>query len=268
MLAQHLGEREHEVGGGRSRGQRAAEAHADHDRRSEICRLPQHRRLGFDAADPPSEHAEPIDHGRMRVGAHERVGDGDLAALDFSDLHDLGDVLEVHLVADAHARWHQREVVERLLGPPQQRIAFAVALDLLLDVACVSVAETERVDLDRVVDDEVDRDERIHLARVFARALHRRPHRRQVHHRGHAGEVLHKYARGEERQLGILRRGRRPGRERAHALVVRSTRLAHSQQALEEDLDRHRQPGRVRVAGLRDRRDRVEIELCAGEPRA
>ena len=38
--------------------QRADHVHADHVRREKIDRLPEHRRLGFDAADAPADHAE------------------------------------------------------------------------------------------------------------------------------------------------------------------------------------------------------------------
>src|SRR5205807_6019367 len=143
---------------------------------------------------------------------------GDLAPLDVAHLHDLGDVLEVHLVADAHPGRHQREVVEGLLGPAQERITLAVALDLLFYVARVGVTESEGIDLHRVVDDQVDRHKRIDLARILAGPLHRRSHRREIHDRGHAGEVLHEDARWEERQLRIFGRRRWPGCERAHAL--------------------------------------------------
>ncbi len=134
MLAQHLGERQHEVGCGRPGGQRADEADADDNRGGEIRRLPEHRRLRLDPAYAPSQYAEPVDHRGVRVGAHEGVRDGELATAEVSDLDDLRDVLEVDLVADAHAGRHEGEVVERLLGPPQQRVPLVVALDLALNV--------------------------------------------------------------------------------------------------------------------------------------
>ena len=65
VLAQHLRERQHEVGCGRPCGQRSAEVHADHDWRREVRRLAEHRGLGLDAADSPTEHAEPVDHRRV-----------------------------------------------------------------------------------------------------------------------------------------------------------------------------------------------------------
>ena len=40
-------------------------------------RLAEHRRLRLDAADAPAENGEAVDHGRVAVGADERVGVGD-----------------------------------------------------------------------------------------------------------------------------------------------------------------------------------------------
>ena len=75
-LAQHLGDREHEVGGGRALGQLAVEPEAEHLRQQHRDRLAEHRGLGLDPADAPAEHAEAVDHRRVRVGADERVGIG------------------------------------------------------------------------------------------------------------------------------------------------------------------------------------------------
>src|SRR5262245_8838755 len=74
-----------------------------------------------------------------------------------ADLEDPAQVLEVYLVADAHAGGHDGEVAESLLRPAQQGIALAVALVLTLDVVVIGPQRAEHVDLDRVVDDQVDR---------------------------------------------------------------------------------------------------------------
>ena len=74
VLAQHLRDGEHEVGRGRALGQLAVQLEADHARHEHRHRLAEHRRLGLDAADAPAEHAEAVDHRRVRVGPDERVG--------------------------------------------------------------------------------------------------------------------------------------------------------------------------------------------------
>ena len=52
---------------------RAGQMHADHVRREKINRLAEHARLGFDAADAPADDADAVDHGRVRIGADQRV---------------------------------------------------------------------------------------------------------------------------------------------------------------------------------------------------
>ena len=146
-------------------GQRAAQLEADDLRHEHRERLPEHRRLGLDPADAPAEHAEAVDHRRVRVGADERVGERDAVAV----LDDAREVLEVHLVADAGARRHDLEAAERLLAPAQEEVALAVALELELDVAPERHARRERVDLHRVVDHELGRDQRVDLRRARRR---------------------------------------------------------------------------------------------------
>ena len=103
--------------------------------------------------------------------------------------------LEVDLVDDARARRHDAQVAERRLGPAQELVALAVALVLAGDVEREGAGRPELVDLDRVVDDEVRGDERIHARGIAAEVGHRVAHRGEVDDRGHAGEVLEQDAR-------------------------------------------------------------------------
>ena len=56
------------------------ELEADDLRDEHRDRLAEHRRLGLDPADAPAEHAQAVDHRRVRVGADERVGIGERLA--------------------------------------------------------------------------------------------------------------------------------------------------------------------------------------------
>ena len=92
-------------------------------------------------ADAPAEHAEAVDHRRVRVGADQGVGVGDAAlAVALGDEDDAREVLEVDLVDDAGVGRHDREALERLLAPAQERVALGVALELALGVAREGVA--------------------------------------------------------------------------------------------------------------------------------
>ena len=135
MLAEHLGERQHQVGGGGAGGKRVVEAHPDNHRGEQEEGLTEQARLGLDTADAPAKNPDPVDHGGVRVRAHQGVGQRHSVAIDLRNLHNAGQVLEVDLMDDAHARGDDTESVEGLLRPAQQHVAFAVALVLPFDVA-------------------------------------------------------------------------------------------------------------------------------------
>jgi hypothetical protein len=98
-------------------------------------------------------------------------------------------------VADPGVGRDDGEVVERVLTPAQEGVALDVALELALGVALERVAGAEDVDLDRVVDHQLGRHERVDLLRIAAELGDRVAHRREVDDPGHAGEVLHQHAR-------------------------------------------------------------------------
>ncbi len=201
LLAEHLGDREHEVGRRRSLGERAGEPHADHLRDQHRDGLSEHRGLGLDASDAPAQHAEPIDHRGVRVGSHECVGVNDERAAFVALHYDARQVLEVDLMHDAGVRRHHFEVAKRGLPPFEKLVAFSVSLKLELRIDLHRVAGGERVHLDRVVDDELHRLQRIDLLRLPSERSHRVAHRRQVDDRGDTGEILQEHARGRERDL-------------------------------------------------------------------
>jgi hypothetical protein len=258
LAAQDLGDGQDEVGRRRALAQVAAQLEADDVRDEHRHRLAEHGRLGLDAADAPAEHAEPVDHRRVRVGPDERVRVR--LARRVAGEHDAREVLEVHLVDDPGVRRDDGEVGERALAPAQERVALAVALELALGVQAERVARAERVDLDRVVDDELGRHERVDLLRVAADLLgHRVAHRGEVDDGGDAGEVLHDHARGAERDLERRVRLRVPrGQRLDRARLDRAVALG-AQEVLEQDLEGEGQPGDVEA-----RLQRVEAEDLVG----
>ena len=237
VRAQHLREREHQVGRGGAGRKAPDRPHADHERLRHEHRLPEHRGLRLDAAGAPPEHAQAVDHGRVRVRPDERVGERDPVA----DRDHLAEMLEVHLVTDPRAGRDHAQAVERLLRPAQERVSLGVPLVLPLDVGGVRSLGPEQVHLHRVVDDEVGRDERVDLRRIAAVARHRRAHRGEVHHRGDAGQVLHQDAAGHERDVP---RRSGPRCQRADIVVGDVAGTGAPEQVLQQDLD-----------GLRESRD-------------
>ena len=109
---------------------------------------------------------------------------------------DAGEVLEVDLVADAHAGRDGGEVVEGGLAPLEEGVALAVALELERGVEVVGVGGAELVDLDGVVDDQLGGLQRVDLFGVAAEGLHGVAHGGEIDDGGDAGEVLHEDAGG------------------------------------------------------------------------
>ena len=185
-LAQDLGHREYEVGCRCPLGKCPVEPEADDLGDEHRDRLSQHRRLCLDPADAPAEHPEPVDHRRVRVGADERVGERLAVPL----LDHTRQELQVDLVADAGIGWDGLEVRERTLTPAEKGVTLPVAAELERRVPLDREAGGEVVDLDRVVDHELGRDQWVDFLRVTTEGCHRGAHRREIDDGRHAREVL------------------------------------------------------------------------------
>ena len=251
VLAQTLGDGQHQVGRGDAFLQLARQLEANDIRDQHRRGLAKHRGLGLDAADAPAHHAEAIDHRRVRVGAEERVGIGEHLAIDGLAAHDAGEVLDVHLMDDAGARRHDAEVRERVLAPAQELVALAVTLVLEVDVECEAVALAEVVHLHGVVDDQLDGLQRIDPGRVAAKLDDAVTHGGKVDDRRHAGEILEQDPGGHERDLALGAALDVPARQRGDVLLLHERAVFLAEQVLQQDAQRVRQrrhpgePGRL-----------------------
>ena len=253
-LAQDLGHGQDEVGRRRALRKLPGQLEADDLRNEHRERLAELRRLGLDPADAPAQHAEPVHHRRVRVGADERVGEGPAVPL----LDDAREELEVHLVDDPGPGRHDLEVPEALLAPAEERVALAVALELELDVADERAARAEDVDLDGVVDHELDRDQRVDLLRLAAEVGHRVAHRGEVDDGRDAGEVLEQDAGRRERDLAVRLVCRDPPGD---GFDVRA--VAGPEHVLEQDAQR---VGEARdIPLLLERVEPVDLELAIAD---
>ncbi len=242
LLAQHLDDPQGHVGRGHARAELAGQLEADDVGREHVDRLAEHDRLGLDAADAPAEHAQAVDHRGVAVGPDHAVGVVALALGDRLVKGDVGDPLEVDLVDDAAARRDGAEVGEAVLAPLEELVALGVALVLDVEVLQQRVGDPARdVDLDRVVDDEVDVDQRVGLLGIAAELDHRVAARGDVDDRGHAGEVLQDHPRRDEGDLAALGLGL-PAGERGDVLVGDQEAVVVAQRRLEQHA-RWRVPG-------------------------
>ena len=153
---------------------RAGQPEANHLRQQHGKRLTEHARFGLDAADAPAQYGEPIHHGGVGIGADERIGISNLGGRDLAARavfllgrpDRLGEIFEIHLMANPGARRYDPEIVERALAPFQETIALAIAAIFMFDIGLEGPAAAERIDDDGMIDDEIDRDERIDLLRI------------------------------------------------------------------------------------------------------
>src|SRR5690606_13806412 len=202
LPAQHLRAADHEVGRGHAFLDLAGQAEADDFRQQHGNRLAEHGRFSFDAADAPAQNAKAVDHGGVAVGADAGIGIGNGRAVFFLGPDGLRQIFKVHLMADAGAGRNDAEVLECLLAPLEEAVAFAVALifEVHIGLECAWIAEF--VDDDRVVDDQINGHQRIDLFRIAAERLDAVAHGCKVNDGGNAGEVLHQHAR---RAIGDFR---------------------------------------------------------------
>ncbi len=107
---------------------------------------------------------------------------------------------------DAGVGRHHLEVAERGLSPAQEHVALGIALELDFIVVPQRIGRPVFIDLDRVVDHQLGRRERIHALGIPAEACDRLSHSRQVDDARHAGKVLHDHARRSEGDF-VARRG-------------------------------------------------------------
>ena len=108
------------------------------------------------------------------------------------------------------------------------------------------VGRAETIDLHRMIDHQIDGNERIDLLRIAAQPLHRAPHGRQIDHRRHAGEILQDDPGGLEGDFGPNDPRMSPGREIDHVLFRHRIAVAVPQHGFQQHADRIRQ--RMQIA--------------------
>ena len=149
-----------------------------------------------------------------------------------------------------------RKFLKRVLAPPQKRIALAIAREFELGVQLKRVGAAEVIDLHGVIDDELDRLQRIDAIGIAAKPNHAVAHR---------GEIDH--ARDTVKSCSSTRAGANeisfcscaPGFQLASASMsfgVHKARILVPQQVFEKDFQRVRKPRHVRKGLL----ERIQAE--------
>lgn len=111
--------------------------------------LTKHDRLGFNTADTPSDDTKAIDHGCVRVSSDHRVGVKHTVLLE----DDTSEPLQVDLMDNTVARWHDSEVAEGGLTPLEEGKSLLVSIEFDLLITVLGVGATSNIDLDGMIND-------------------------------------------------------------------------------------------------------------------
>ena len=235
-LPQQFGYAQHQVGGGGPLRQAPGQFHPHHLRRQHVDGAAHHGRFRFDAAHPPAQHPQSVDHGGVGVQADQRIRVKGRSVVP----HHFRQVFQVDLVDDAGGGGHHPEVVESRLPPFQELVALPVAFKLFAGVDGQGVGGVVSVHLHRMVDHQVAGGQRVDPAgglRVAGHAHDGVPHGGQVHQRRYPGEVLQHHPPRRERDFGGGHFGRVVGGEGQNVFFVYRPSVAVAQGRLQQHLD-------------------------------
>ena len=101
-------------------------------------------------------------------------------------------------MADARARRHDAEIIESFLTPAEEFVTLTIPLKFDIHILLQRGCSAGDIHHHRMVNHQVNGNQRVHLARVTAQAKQSVAHGGKVHHGGHAGEILQQDARGAE----------------------------------------------------------------------
>ena len=235
---QQLGDVQHEVGRGHPARPFSGQSQPDDARRRKTRAVPEHRGLRLDAADAPAQHAEPADHGRVAIGAEQRIRarQGRPGRL-FQEDH-RRKPFQIELVHDAAARRDQADVRKGSRAPFEELESFPVARDLNLLVEGPRVRPPSMHCNEGMVAHEIDGNARIGLGRIAAAPCDFVAQRGHVGHQGDTGEIL-------QQQAGRLKFESAASWTVGETGEIERPRMIRvAQRAFDQDLQRVREPAR------------------------
>ena len=186
VLTENLGDAESEVSRGYTFGKFPVEVYPDHFRNKKGHRLAKHPGLCLNTTDTPSDDTNTIDHRGVRISSDECVGIINAVLIENA----LGKVFEIHLVNDSDAGRHDGKRIKGLLTPLEKFIALAVADELDFHVAIESSLRSGEVYLHRVINNQINRHERLDFFRGSSTSHRSVAHRSNIDKKRHSGKIL------------------------------------------------------------------------------
>src|SRR6478672_13861338 len=114
---------------------------------------------------------------------------------------------------DADSRRNKLESFKSLLTPLEKLVTLAIALERHVQIEFERARRTKEIDLHRVIDNQIDRHERLDDLRVASEPLHSAAHRCEVDNQRNSSEVLQNNARYDEWDFRVRWRLRVPVRQ-------------------------------------------------------
>ncbi len=171
----------------------------------------------------------------------------------------MGQVLEIDLMAYADSRRDDLERLESLHAPFQELITLPIALELHLHIEPKRIARAREINLHRMIDNKIDRDQRLDELWIFSKPLHRGPHGGQIHEERHAGEVLKQDSSDDEWYFFGSLGYRLPTGEFSDVGFGYAGAVAIAQHGFEHDANANRQAGDIPETFLLQLRQRVAL---------
>ena len=117
FFAQSLRHRQNKIGGRATFRQAPRQFKPNHFGQQHGNWLAQHAGFGLNAAHAPAHHAQPVDHGGVRIRAHQRIRIRQHRRLLVIREHDGRQVFQIDLMHDACIRRNHTEILKRGLSP-------------------------------------------------------------------------------------------------------------------------------------------------------
>jgi hypothetical protein len=124
----------------------------------------------------------------MRIRTENGIGIEQIIA--FPMVNDISKKFEVDLMNDSDGRWNNTEIAERFLSPVEQSVPLGITLEFETGILIKSIRCSRKIGLDGMVDDQIDRYERIDFFGLAAAFGHGGTHCGEINNGRHTGKIL------------------------------------------------------------------------------
>ena len=162
-------------------------------------------------------------------------------------------------MTDADTRRDHAKAIEGLHAPLQKLIPRVVAAKFHLHVSLECLRIAREINLHRMIDHEIDRNQRLDHTRVLVETNHCGPHSREIDQQRNAGKILKQHARDHERNLLGALSIWLPISKTTHVLFRDFHAVEIAQHRLKHNANADRQPRNLSDAFLLELGQRIKL---------